>query len=1399
SIALEETADRILISLERESSRSEIVPEVIEEIDEIKDIDDTDNIKEALDLDNNTITFSVIRIDGGEPIVTGDYIDQYGITDLDEYKDYIYDSGKGVGSITEVEVSYYMTGGGDNESYAADDDERDYISEHLEEVLSHRFTDLLEADTYSVRTPDELIEQYSSELDISQKNLLFTVAEFEDGSKYVLPGKVDDNNIKDTEAWQEVKKNNFDVNNIGELEEDIKVRLEVYQTTGSGEASVPSQEELRELESSIDDILFSASQISFEEAYIRPWTDVDDILYNLENVWKERHANEPNVSDGFDNSSFLYPKNLMRIAHDSNGKDHYNLDDAIIQIKLAGSPWLHPVDAAVEMNRRGVNINDIEMLNVRYVSSDGTVGEKDLTPEQYIVYRAHNEERPTAFLAAVESAENRTKIPEEMMNIIYNDMPSFVKSSVAWDELMEYDGISERLEKGEDPVEVAKSYVANNGRFSWASEELKDGYFTWSAKDKGDTAEIFVDVIDNDTYREKYKSSFEVSWNDIADAFKKRIEQELNYNKLYDKTITVAAVGDDKYRFIDKEKNVDVIKNRAELEELFTELFNKEELGGIIRQLIDNAPFEEYSAPENRIPDDMVVIDDKDNAVTMWEMGIKVYRNNEPVAAHESFGDAEGIYTAAKADVEIFNTADTIASAVWDMNAEFNSVPNEAGQPYYLSLEKNYDEWANYEKGLNEYENTLNALFGGNADTVAEYLENVMESEDVSAELREKAEGMLDEVKHFKELSGIPEKNNDIARFSIYQIPSGERYRDIRYESMEHLSIMGQLPDRLNYEKVYEGQLDDISGDNKLEEIFKKFNIDHPKDYTGRSLSTSDVVVIEDENGKSAHYVDDIGYKDISDIFLETERKEQAAEKVNIYDFQNIRLVSRSEWFDYTLGDDENPAFEEKNESYTPQEDGSFNKYSYVTANSNLVDVSEEESSVSAEDMLAEIENHLNKMGRENSRVEYHIELTDPDGNMRRLDSGNFEFYSDKSSFDLDRAKKYIENFLDSEYSSKADFSDMEHVSIGYTEIGSEEQGDHSLQMEADLVNYSVNYFIDDELAKTEKYDSLEQMNRDHLSVLNFEDMLHVGTTELDRILEEKPVPEVAEKRKSGSEVEVGDRFLYNDREYTVTSEKGVYPDDVGVSYEENAGGRPYVITQNIDRNKLADNGIFLGNNEKELADNGISLGNHEKENREAEKEKSSEESKSELTSEQREDFVRKNNTLNNFFNNNPKEIFREIVASAGLEPTEDITVEETKEMFNALKSADISLMDYNYTLEFEPNEDTLTVKDTDSNREADFVWGQVKELMYLAANEKSTSRENSPEPTKDKTEYTPKIGDLIDINDELLIISDINSSIITFTETENLFGNTSRMSMADFLASDFTVVEENESEIAEP
>ncbi len=67
-------------------------------------------------------------------------------------------------------------------------------------------------------------------------------------------------------------------------------------------------------------------------------------------------------------------------------------------------------------------------------------------------------------------------------------------------------------------------------------------------------------------------------------------------------------------------------------------------------------------------------------------------------------------------------------------------------------------------------------------------------------------------------------------------------------------------PDPDNYRMVYDGKVDT----NNLEELFAKFNLDHPSGYEGHSLSMSDVVELYDGSGSSFHYVDRFGFKEIS-------------------------------------------------------------------------------------------------------------------------------------------------------------------------------------------------------------------------------------------------------------------------------------------------------------------------------------------------------------------------------------------------------------------------------------------------------------------------------------------------------------------------------------------------------
>lgn len=90
--------------------------------------------------------------------------------------------------------------------------------------------------------------------------------------------------------------------------------------------------------------------------------------------------------------------------------------------------------------------------------------------------------------------------------------------------------------------------------------------------------------------------------------------------------------------------------------------------------------------------------------------------------------------------------------------------------------------------------------------------------------------------------------------FSIYQVPPGPEGRDLRYRSYEDLQADGLSVDRKNYQLVYTAPLDK---DTTLDEIYRRFNMEHPADYKGHSLSMGDIVVFRQDGKQTAYYVDE--------------------------------------------------------------------------------------------------------------------------------------------------------------------------------------------------------------------------------------------------------------------------------------------------------------------------------------------------------------------------------------------------------------------------------------------------------------------------------------------------------------------------------------------------------------
>lgn len=103
-------------------------------------------------------------------------------------------------------------------------------------------------------------------------------------------------------------------------------------------------------------------------------------------------------------------------------------------------------------------------------------------------------------------------------------------------------------------------------------------------------------------------------------------------------------------------------------------------------------------------------------------------------------------------------------------------------------------------------------------------------------------------------------------KYGIYQLKDSAETRDIRFMDMDYLEKEGIPVSRENYTLVYTGELTEGMS---LEDIYTKFNIDHPADFTGHSLSVSDVVVLHQDGKNTSHYVDSVGYREIPEFTKE--------------------------------------------------------------------------------------------------------------------------------------------------------------------------------------------------------------------------------------------------------------------------------------------------------------------------------------------------------------------------------------------------------------------------------------------------------------------------------------------------------------------------------------------------
>lgn len=164
------------------------------------------------------------------------------------------------------------------------------------------------------------------------------------------------------------------------------------------------------------------------------------------------------------------------------------------------------------------------------------------------------------------------------------------------------------------------------------------------------------------------------------------------------------------------------------------------------------------------------------------------------------------------------------------------------------------------------YDHVLVAGSTGEMFSMREHVPELFELSQYPSLISHGADGVKEEHS-YQATSFVP------VTYEILQIKEGSNGEAYRFLKMSHVQASGMQVNADDYESKYK---EEWKPGETLETIYERFNIHRPEDFTGHSLSVSDVVVLESETEKKAFYVDSFGFSELKDFFVERfERTEQ--------------------------------------------------------------------------------------------------------------------------------------------------------------------------------------------------------------------------------------------------------------------------------------------------------------------------------------------------------------------------------------------------------------------------------------------------------------------------------------------------------------------------------------------
>ena len=270
---------------------------------------------------------------------------------------------------------------------------------------------------------------------------------------------------------------------------------------------------------------------------------------------------------------------------------------------------------------------------------------------------------------------------------------------------------------------------------------------------------------------------------------------------------------------------------------------------------------EEYLEDEYARPDAALAVISREQALRLFDEGKQIYLIRiSPwpvlVTGREEIERGSDYFQIAKEDLE---------------KDKQKAMENSEKAPVE-KLAADLDDFAfdfdfyHYKDSVENREQAVEALKeqiqAGDIQPIREWLQvAVEESEGESAEKAAELIVRLDTLVKEQKLLSSGEK-----QFGIYQITARDPEHDYRFMNLDFVKRHGMEVNRADYELVYTAPLTEK---DTLEAIYERFNIQCPADFTGHSLSVSDVVVLNDGSTVKAYYVDSIGFAELSDFFKE--------------------------------------------------------------------------------------------------------------------------------------------------------------------------------------------------------------------------------------------------------------------------------------------------------------------------------------------------------------------------------------------------------------------------------------------------------------------------------------------------------------------------------------------------